>query len=77
MANEIVDRLRGSPTTTDVRLAGSLRRFRPLVADVDVVAASDSPGQVTDELTNLTLVNQVFSRKRRANGIHAKWREAL
>ncbi|MFQ5555703.1 MAG: DNA polymerase/3'-5' exonuclease PolX [Acidimicrobiia bacterium] len=48
VATEVVDALAALPETVHVGYCGSLRRFRDTVADVDIVAASKSPGPVID-----------------------------
>ncbi|MFC7135203.1 MULTISPECIES: DNA polymerase/3'-5' exonuclease PolX [Salinibaculum] len=48
---EVRDFLRGVETVGECELAGSIRRWKPTVGDVDVLAASDDPEAVVDAFT--------------------------
>ncbi|HEX9051312.1 MAG TPA: DNA polymerase/3'-5' exonuclease PolX [Anaeromyxobacter sp.] len=54
--------LRGSPAAARVELAGSARRFRETVADLDLVAASADPAAVAARLAAHPLVAEVLAR---------------
>ena len=59
---EIVTWLLGEPTAEKVELAGSARRGKELVGDLDVVAASRDPRAVGDRLTDFARVESVTGR---------------
>src|SRR5512138_2119691 len=61
-ADAIVAWLRGSPAAARVEIAGSARRFRETVADLDLVAASDDPAAVAERLAAYPLVAEVLAR---------------
>lgn len=50
------------PAVKQVAVAGSLRRHRDTVADIDLVAASDRPGEVMDAFVSLPMVRDVLAR---------------
>jgi len=58
----IVAHLRGAPEALQVELAGSTRRGRETVADVDVVAASRDPAAVGARLLAYPLVAETLAR---------------
>jgi DNA polymerase (family 10) len=58
----IVAHLRGSPAALDVAVAGSARRFRETVADLDVVAASRDPAALSARLSSFPLVAETLAR---------------
>jgi DNA polymerase (family X) len=56
VADALVAHLAASPAVERVEIAGSARRFRETVADVDLVVASRSPAAVADLLLSFPLV---------------------
>lgn len=44
-----------------VEIAGSLRRFKEVVKDIDLVASAEEPGRVIREFINLPLVTQIIA----------------
>jgi DNA polymerase (family 10) len=54
--------LRASPAAARVELAGSARRFRETVGDLDLVAASDDPAALAERLAAFPLVAEVLAR---------------
>jgi DNA polymerase (family X) len=58
----IVAHLRGAPAALEVALAGSARRGRETVGDLDVVAASTDPAAVTARFLAFPLVKQVLAQ---------------
>ncbi len=54
--------LSASPAARRVEIAGSARRFRETVGDLDLVAASDDPAALADRLAAFPLVAEVLAR---------------
>lgn len=54
--------LRAHPDTIRVSIAGSLRRRREIVKDIDIVASAPSPAPVSDILVTHSLVSEVIAR---------------
>lgn len=59
LAQSMVERLRILPEVDQVELAGSLRRWKDTVGDLDLVASSKEPGRVIQEFTRLPEVTAV------------------
>jgi DNA polymerase (family 10) len=62
IADALCQHLAGCPAAHKVAPAGSLRRFRETVADVDVVVATGDPGAVMDHFQGWERVAQVEGR---------------
>jgi DNA polymerase (family 10) len=58
----IRNELAQNPAVIKIELAGSLRRFKEVVHDIDFLAATDNPGAVADGFVNLGQVDQVTAR---------------
>ncbi|MDD5262573.1 MAG: DNA polymerase/3'-5' exonuclease PolX [Methylacidiphilales bacterium] len=61
LAEELVDTLRQHPAVTRVALAGSLRRGKEIVKDLDLVASSKKPAEVMRDFTTLDRVARVVN----------------
>ncbi|HXX40278.1 MAG TPA: DNA polymerase/3'-5' exonuclease PolX [bacterium] len=61
-AKATVDALRRLPGVEALSLAGSIRRMRDTIADIDIVAATRAPERVMDTFVGLPQVAQVLSR---------------
>lgn len=61
-ANLIVKRLRGLKAVKRVSLAGSIRRKKPDVGDIDIVATSDKPREVMDAFVRFPEVESVLEK---------------
>jgi DNA polymerase (family X) len=61
-AEPLLAHLRGSPAALRVELAGSARRMRETVADVDLVAASLEPALLSERLAAYPRVAEVLAR---------------
>jgi DNA polymerase (family X) len=60
MALELIDSLRETaPSISRIELAGSIRRFRETVGDLDIVAASEEPQEVVEAFAALDEVSRV------------------
>jgi DNA polymerase (family 10) len=61
IAERLVDQLRHEPVFTKVSCAGSLRRMRETVGDLDLLAASPQPPEATARFTQLPDVAEVLA----------------
>ncbi|MET7394872.1 DNA polymerase/3'-5' exonuclease PolX [Dactylosporangium sp. NPDC005572] len=61
-AEQVVHALRGVPGCVRCTWAGSLRRFRETVGDVDILAAAAKSGPLMDTFTHLPAVTDVLAR---------------
>jgi DNA polymerase (family 10) len=61
-AERILAHLRASPAATRIEVAGSARRMRETVADLDLVAASRDPAALADRLAGYPLVAETLAR---------------
>ncbi|MPZ73279.1 MAG: DNA polymerase/3'-5' exonuclease PolX [Nitriliruptorales bacterium] len=61
VAEELCRRLRELPVVEDVTYAGSLRRMRETIGDIDILAASTAPAHVHDALRSSELVTDVLA----------------
>lgn len=53
--------VRSHPTTERAELAGSLRRQKETIGDLDIVAASTDPGSLADDFAEAEFVNEVVA----------------
>jgi DNA polymerase (family 10) len=60
VARELVDLLGEMSDVTRVEYAGSLRRLRETIGDVDILAASSNPGPIMERFVALPLVREVI-----------------
>ncbi len=60
-AEQVVAELATCPAVEAVAPAGSIRRMRETVGDIDVLVASSEPGCVADAFARLSMVKQVLS----------------
>ncbi len=60
-AEEIIEELKKSPHLVEVSLAGSIRRFKEIVKDIDLVASSNNPGELTRYMSELPQVTDVLA----------------
>lgn len=58
---KIVSALKKCPQVLEISLAGSLRRFKEVVKDIDIVASSHEPEKVMQCFTQLSQVREVIS----------------
>lgn len=61
-ARELISALHAFPEVAAVEAAGSLRRWRETVGDLDLVVASESSPQVFESFSSLPQVDRVLSR---------------
>ena len=61
IAEEIVESVRAFRGVTRAEMAGSLRRMRETIGDVDILAASSNPARVIESFTSLPHVKRVLA----------------
>lgn len=62
VAEQIVTAMRALPGVVRAEYAGSLRRFRETIGDVDALVAATDPGPVMDAFVSLPIVADVLAR---------------
>ena len=62
IVEEILTTLRSIPGARNLTPAGSLRRFRETVGDIDLMGTADNPKEVIDAFVALPLVRQVLAQ---------------
>ncbi|NOX97734.1 MAG: DNA polymerase/3'-5' exonuclease PolX [Nitrospirae bacterium] len=61
LAQSIIERLGGLPEVDRISLAGSLRRMRETIGDIDILVASRKPRRVMQVFTELPGVTEILS----------------
>ncbi|MBN2463991.1 MAG: DNA polymerase/3'-5' exonuclease PolX [Dehalococcoidia bacterium] len=62
VVDEILDALRPLPGVKNLTAAGSLRRFRETVGDIDLMGTADKPEEVIDAFVKLPQVMEVLAK---------------
>ncbi|MDO9465095.1 MAG: DNA polymerase/3'-5' exonuclease PolX [bacterium] len=62
IAQEIISQLKKLRAIDKISIAGSLRRRRETIGDIDILVASDKPDQVMDAFTTLPQVKQILAK---------------
>jgi DNA polymerase (family X) len=62
LAETLLERMRGMPGVREAAFAGSLRRMRETVGDIDLLVATDRPVDVIDAFATLGLVDRVLAK---------------
>jgi DNA polymerase (family 10) len=62
LAEELVDGLKGCAAVTEVAFAGSLRRMKETIGDIDILTASDDVGAVMTAFDELPMVGRTLAR---------------
>jgi len=60
-AEEVVAHLRRTPAVREADPAGSIRRMKETIGDIDILVSSDHPAQVMDAFTHLPIVKEVLA----------------
>lgn len=60
LAHQIVDMLRDTAPIHEIEVAGSLRRMKEDIGDIDILVTSDDPEAVMHAVTRLPIVQQVL-----------------
>lgn len=61
-AEEVVDLLRPSRAILDIEPAGSIRRRKETIGDIDILASSRAPEMVMDAFVTMPIVKEVIAR---------------
>ncbi|MFZ7126586.1 MAG: DNA polymerase/3'-5' exonuclease PolX [Desulfobacterales bacterium] len=72
IALEIAERLASVESARNVLIAGSLRRMRDTIADVDILAASADPESVMDAFVGLRQVEKVLAKGRTKSSVRVR-----
>ncbi len=62
VAKKFVDGLRGQPGVAEADYAGSLRRMKETIGDIDILAAGDDPAVVAEYFAGLPEVERVLAK---------------
>jgi DNA polymerase (family 10) len=62
IANKIISQLRRLKEVQKIEAAGSLRRRKSTVRDIDIIASSDKPEKVIDAFTKLKNIQKVLAK---------------
>lgn len=72
LAEKIVGELSRHPAVDQAGTAGSLRRFRETIGDIDVLAASTQPDEVMEAFTSLPQVVEVIARGQTKSSVRTR-----
>ncbi|MDA8085786.1 MAG: DNA polymerase/3'-5' exonuclease PolX [Nitrospiraceae bacterium] len=62
VALELINALRARAPVKQLEIAGSLRRWKETIGDIDILATSKDPGKVMDVFTGLSKIRQVIAK---------------
>ena len=62
VAKELIGALRAMAPVRQIEIAGSLRRWKEMIGDIDILATSKHPDKVMDVFTGLSKVRQVIAK---------------
>lgn len=62
VAEEVADLVRRHPAALRVNPAGSIRRMRETIGDIDILVASEQPAAVVDVFAGLPIVREVLAK---------------
>ncbi|WDV48013.1 DNA polymerase/3'-5' exonuclease PolX [Clostridiaceae bacterium M8S5] len=62
VANELLKHIINSPYVKRCQVAGSLRRKKEVVKDIDIIASSDNPHEVMNIFTNHSYVKEIIAK---------------
>jgi DNA polymerase (family 10) len=62
LSEKITEPLSKLKEVEEINIAGSLRRMRETIGDIDILLVSDNPKKVMDKFTSLEIVKEVLSR---------------
>lgn len=72
VCNEFTQELKKIPEVKRIACAGSLRRCKETVRDIDILVISDKPQKVMDVFTNLAQVKQILAKGETKSSIRTK-----
>lgn len=62
VAKDIISKLKSLSAVKQISVAGSTRRKKPLIRDVDILVASDNPEKVINVFTSLPKIQKVLAK---------------
>ena len=71
-AKKIINKLRKSTQITRLSVAGSLRRKKEIIKDIDIVASTDNHGEVMDFFVNLEDAGEIIAKGETKSSIRLK-----
>jgi DNA polymerase (family 10) len=72
LANEIAEILKRESPTEKISVAGSVRRKRETIKDIDILITSSAPAKVIDAFTSLPQVHEVIAKGETKSSIRTK-----
>jgi len=72
VANEVADRLRALKEVKKIEIAGSLRRMKETMGDVDILITSDDPSRVMDVFTSQPGVVKIWGKGSTKSSVRMK-----
>jgi DNA polymerase (family X) len=72
VANEVVDRLKAMKEVKKIEIAGSLRRMKETIGDVDILVTSDNPTKVMDFFTSQPGVVKIWGKGSTKSSVRMK-----
>lgn len=72
LANAIVNALEGVDGVKELQAAGSLRRMKETIGDIDILVDSSKPDKVMDAFVSLPIVGEVLSKGATKSSIRTK-----
>ncbi|MFA5008798.1 MAG: DNA polymerase/3'-5' exonuclease PolX [Candidatus Omnitrophota bacterium] len=72
LAKSFVGKLKGMKEVDDIEVAGSLRRRKDTIKDIDILVTSEKPKEVMDKFTRLDLVKEVLSHGETKSSVISK-----
>lgn len=72
LAERILSRLLDMPEVIRGEMAGSIRRARPTIGDVDLLVASDTPAPIMDAFVNMPEVDRVLGHGETKSSVELK-----
>jgi len=72
VADEFVSALKKMPTVNKVSYAGSLRRQKETVRDIDILVASESPRELMDGFVKFEPVNEILAKGETKSSVRTK-----
>ena len=68
-ADQLLLELRNLPGIKRLELAGSLRRFKEITKDIDIIASANNPDEVMDRFVKLPAVQTILSKGRTKSSV--------
>jgi len=72
IAEDVLEKLKNLKEVTQISLAGSLRRRKETIGDVDILVVSKKPDKVMDFFASLDMVEKVLAKGKTKTSIHTK-----